>query len=70
MNNLKYVRFEKLSLKNNAEYNEKWLQQRIKENPSILGLGDLILKDEERIQPRAGRRGGIPMTFVKKQVVS
>jgi len=55
MNNLKYVKFEKLSLKNNAEYNEKWLQERIAEDPSILGLGDLILKDKERIQPKAGR---------------
>lgn len=35
--------------------NEKWLQDRIAEDPAILGLGDLILKDRERIQPRAGR---------------
>jgi len=26
-----------------------------KEDPSILGLGDLVLKDMERIQPKAGR---------------
>lgn len=35
--------------------NEKWVQQVIAEDPSILGLGELILKDKERIQPRAGR---------------
>lgn len=34
---------------------EKWVQQQIAEDPSLLGLGDLILKDKERIQPRAGR---------------
>lgn len=34
---------------------EKWVQDQIAEDPSILGLGDLILKDKERIQPRAGR---------------
>ena len=34
---------------------EKILQEKIAENPSILGLGDLILKDQERIQPKAGR---------------
>jgi predicted transport protein len=28
---------------------------RIAEDPSILGLGDLILKDKERLQPKAGR---------------
>lgn len=31
------------------------MQQIIADDPSILGLGDLVLKDKERIQPRAGR---------------
>lgn len=31
------------------------VQERIAEDPSLLGLGDLILKDKERIQPHAGR---------------
>jgi hypothetical protein len=34
---------------------EKWVQDRIAEDPTILGLGDVILKDRERNQPRAGR---------------
>ena len=55
MANLKYVTPEKISLKNNSELNEKWVQERLAESPSILGLGDLILKDKERIQPKAGR---------------
>ncbi len=55
MKNLKYVTPEKISLKNNSELNEKWVQERLAEAPSILGLGDLIFKDKERIQPRAGR---------------
>ena len=50
-----YTRPTLLSLKNHPELNEKWLQERIAEDPSILGLGDLVLKDKERIQPRAGR---------------
>ena len=50
-----YVKFEKISLKNHPEFNEQWVQDRIAEDPSILGLGDIILKDKERIQPRAGR---------------
>ena len=52
---LKFVKPEKVSLANHQEYREKWVQDRIAEDPSILGLGDLILKDKERIQPRAGR---------------
>lgn len=34
---------------------EKWVQQQIADDPTILGLGDLILKDKERMQARAGR---------------
>lgn len=55
MGELNYVRFQKLPLRNHPEFNEKWVQERIAEDPSILGLGDLILKDKERSQPRAGR---------------
>lgn len=32
-----------------------WVQDLISNDPSILGLGDLVLRDRERIQPRAGR---------------
>src|SRR5208283_3525992 len=42
-------------LKNHILYNEKWVQDRIAEDPKILGLGDLALRDKERIQPQAGR---------------
>jgi len=52
---VKVVKFEKISLKNHFELNEHWVQSLIAEDPSILGLGDLILRDKERIQPRAGR---------------
>lgn len=39
-------------MKEHAELNEKWVQDRIAEDPSILGLGDLVLKDKERTQPQ------------------
>jgi predicted transport protein len=55
MPKLNYVKFEKISLKNHPEFNEKWLQDLIADDPSILGLGDLILNDKERIQPKGGR---------------
>jgi hypothetical protein len=44
-----------VGLKAHAAYNEKWLQALIAEDPGVLGLGDLIVKDVERRQPRAGR---------------
>jgi hypothetical protein len=51
----KYVKAEIFSLKDHPEFNEKWVQARIAEDPSILGLGDLTLKDAERPQPSGGR---------------
>lgn len=50
-----YVKPQKIDLKNHSELNEKWVQDIIAEDPSIIGLGNLILKDKERIQPHAGR---------------
>ena len=47
-----YVKHETISLKQNSEFNEKWVQDRIADDPSILGLGDLVLRDKERVQPR------------------
>jgi predicted transport protein len=55
MTSLKYTRHERIWLKNHRELDERWLQDRIGEDPSLLGLGDLVLKDRERPQPRAGR---------------
>ncbi len=50
-----YLKPERLSLKGHPHLNEKWVQDLIAEDPSILGLGDLVLRDKERRQPRAGR---------------
>ncbi len=55
MTSLKFVKPEKIWLADHSELREKWVQERIAEDPSILGLGDLVLKDIERKQPRAGR---------------
>lgn len=42
-------------LKKTPGLDEKWIQDQIAANPAILGLGDLDLKDRERMQPGAGR---------------
>lgn len=52
---LTYVKPERLSLRTHPGLDERWVQARIADDPGILGLGDLILKDKERMQPRAGR---------------
>lgn len=51
----KYVKPERIFLRNHPDLGEKWVQNIIASDPSLLGLGDLILRDQERIQPRAGR---------------
>lgn len=55
MTTLTYAKHERLSLKAHPAYNEKWLQDRIAEDPTILGLGDVMLLERERVQERAGR---------------
>jgi hypothetical protein len=52
---LKYVEHLFVPIKGHTSLDEKWVQDRLAENPSILGLGDLVLFDRERRQPKAGR---------------
>lgn len=46
---------ELISLRDHPEFSEKWLEDQIVENPSILGLGEVEVRGRQRIQPRAGR---------------
>lgn len=50
-----YVRPERLWIKSCSDLNERWVQNLIETDPSILGLGDLSLRSRERKQPKAGR---------------
>jgi hypothetical protein len=52
---LEYIKPEVISLKKHPEINEKWLQDRIEEDPSILGLGDLTVYQREKKQSSGGR---------------
>lgn len=52
---MKYEKITKLAMLGHPELTERWVQERIAEDPSILGLGDVILKDKERIQSGSGR---------------
>jgi len=55
MDEINLIKPEKISLQNHSILNEDWVKKIIANDPSILGLGDLSLKDMERNQPRAGR---------------
>ena len=52
---LQYAKATKIWLKDHTEFDEAWLRNVIAADPSILGLGDLVLKETERMQPKAGR---------------
>jgi hypothetical protein len=50
-----FINLNTINLKSHPKLDEAWVQEVIAQNPEILGLGEVILKDKERIQPRAGR---------------
>jgi hypothetical protein len=49
------IKLSPVSLKSLSSVNEVWVHDRIAEDPTTLGLGDVIVKDRERIHPGAGR---------------
>lgn len=55
MSQLKYTKPQRIWLKNHPEFTERWVQERIAEDPGLLGLGDLVVKDKERVHAQAGR---------------
>ena len=55
MNSKDYIKPERIWMRTHPEFNEKWVQNLLAKDPTILGLGDLVLRDRERAQPRAGR---------------
>ena len=50
-----YVKPQYINLKTDPSFNEKWVQDVIISDPSIIGLGELEVKDSERYQPSGGR---------------
>ncbi len=49
------MKLESVSMKNTEALTEKWVQDQIANDPAILGLGDLVVRDKERIHANAGR---------------
>ena len=51
---MNHIKLKTINLKNHPQLNERWLQDIIAEDPSIIGVGDVILKDKERIHVGVG----------------
>ena len=52
---MEYVEFQKIRMKASAELSERWVQEKLEANGSLLGLGELDVRDAERRQPVGGR---------------
>ena len=52
---MKHVKLQTINLKAHKTLNEPWIHQVIADDPGILGLGDLVVRDRERIHAGAGR---------------
>jgi hypothetical protein len=52
---INYVRPERVFLRFHPELNERWVQNLIESDPTILGLGDLEVRSRERRHTGAGR---------------
>jgi hypothetical protein len=52
---MKHVKVSSIDLQSHPSLNEVWVHNVIAGDPALLGLGDVIVKDRERIQPGSGR---------------
>lgn len=51
----RYLKPKRISLKRHSDLDERWVQDRIAEDPSLLGFGDLKLIARERTMPSGGK---------------
>lgn len=52
---MEHVELPKIRMRGSAELSERWVQGVLEANPSLLGLGELDVRDAERRQPHGGR---------------
>ena len=55
MNTLKIATPKYIRMKSDPRTDEAWLQDVLAEQPELLGLGELEVRERERVQPGAGR---------------
>ena len=53
MNN-RYLKSQRISLEKNTQLDKSWVKQQIADDPSILELGDLVVRDIDRTNTHAG----------------
>ena len=53
---MQYVKHRKIAMKGNPQLSEKWVQGLINDDPSLIGFGDVVVKDVERVQAQGAAR--------------
>ncbi len=52
---MEHVELPKIRMRGSSELSERWVQEVLVADPSLLGLGELDVRDAERRQPHGGR---------------
>ena len=52
---IKLVTPKLISLREHPGLSERWVEDQLVENPALLGLGEVEVRERQRNQPRAGR---------------
>ena len=50
-----FIKHERIWLRQSPDFSESWLHDRISDDPSVLGLGELDVLERERVQRGGGR---------------
>ena len=50
-----FAKHERIWLRESPDFSESWLHDRISDDPSVLGLGELDVLERERVQHGGGR---------------
>lgn len=69
---LNFIKPERFPIAGYPEYGEKWVQERIAEGPSILGLGEIVLallfQDAESSAESVNCLGQFPQGIAKQRL--
>ena len=52
---MKHIKLTPISLKSHQVLDERWVHEVIAKDPEILGIGDVFVRDREKIQLSGGR---------------
>ena len=55
MSEIKLIVPKLISLKDRHDLTERWVEDKLVQNPALLGMGEVEIRGRQRNQPKAGR---------------